>query len=382
MRLLFVFGTRPEAIKLAPLIRKFKTEEDFSISICITSQHREMLRQMLDFFEIKPDYDLKIMVESQNLHDVTCKVLQKIQCVFLQVKPHMVFVQGDTTSAFATALASFYQKIPIAHVEAGLRTFDKYAPFPEEINRVLISHLAEYHFCPTTKAKENLLKEGVNEHRIYVVGNTVIDALIETLEIIQKRGLEQIYQKKFEFVDFSKQVLLVTTHRRESFGRPLQEICHAIKQLAFNFERDIEIILPVHLNPKVRTVVETILTKVSNVHLLPPLSYPKLIWLMSKCHFILTDSGGIQEEASFLGKPVLIMRGVTERPEIVKEGKGKIVGANKEKIFKEATGLITDKAAYKKMARACHIYGDGHASERIIKTIKAAGGNLDGTKSL
>ncbi len=368
MSLLFIFGTRPEAIKLAPLIRRF--QNTFEIKVCITSQHMEMLKQVLDFFKIPVDYDLKIMEKKQTLSQVTCKVIQGIEWVLSESKPELIFVQGDTTSAFAATLSCFYHKIPVAHIEAGLRSFNKFAPYPEEINRVLISHLADYHFCPTKGARENLLREGMEKERIFVVGNTVVDALLEALKIIEHNQLEDKYQKEFNFIDFSKKLLLVTAHRRESFGKPLRQICLALKKLALTFAEEIEIIYPVHLNPQVEETVKTILKDIPHIHLLPPVSYPVLVWFMKKSYFILTDSGGIQEEAPILGKPILVLRKETERPEGIKAGIAKLIGTDENLIFREASLLISDKSVYKKMARVSYIYGDGNASERIFNIIK------------
>ncbi|WP_456325245.1 non-hydrolyzing UDP-N-acetylglucosamine 2-epimerase [Desulfonauticus submarinus] len=368
MSLLFIFGTRPEAIKLAPLIRRFKNA--FEIKVCITSQHMEMLKQVLDFFKIPVDYDLKIMEKKQTLSQVTCKVIQGIEWVLSESKPELIFVQGDTTSAFAATLSCFYHKIPVAHIEAGLRSFNKFAPYPEEINRVLISHLADYHFCPTKGARENLLREGMEKERIFVVGNTVVDALLEALKIIEHNQLEDKYQKEFNFIDFSKKLLLVTAHRRENFGKPLRQICLALKKLALTFAEEIEIIYPVHLNPQVEETVKTILKDIPHIHLLPPVSYPVLVWFMKKSYFILTDSGGIQEEAPILGKPILVLRKETERPEGIKAGIAKLIGTDENLIFREASLLISDKSVYKKMARVSYIYGDGNASERIFNIIK------------
>ncbi|MDL1972721.1 MAG: UDP-N-acetylglucosamine 2-epimerase (non-hydrolyzing) [Deltaproteobacteria bacterium] len=370
MRVLFVFGTRPEAIKLAPVIRKFQSEPNFKTEICITSQHTEMLNQVLDFFEIVPDYNLQVMEKEQTLNTLTCKVLQRFEDILLISKPDVVFVQGDTTSAFTSALVSFYYKILVAHVEAGLRTFNKFAPFPEEINRVLISHLADFHFCPTLKAKENLIKEGIKNDKIFVVGNTVIDALMETLKIIRNKNLERDYKEKFNFINFSKKLILVTAHRRENFGKPLEEICLALKELALSFKEELQIVFPVHLNPKVTKTVKEILGNLPNLYLLSPLSYPVLIWLMGKSYFILTDSGGIQEEAPILGKPILVMRNLTERPEVVSEGIAKVVGTKKENILKEAAELIINENKYKEMAKISYIYGCGQASEKISTIIK------------
>jgi len=370
MRLHFVFGTRPEAIKLAPLIKDFQKENPFKVEVCITTQHKEMLFQVLDFFGIKTHYDLQVMEENQTLSVVTCKILQGLEWVFSKNKPDLVFVQGDTTSAFAATLASFYHKIPIAHVEAGLRSFNKFAPYPEEINRKLISHLADYHFCPTEKARENLLKEGIEDDHIFVVGNTVIDALSKTIQIINDKNLEEKYKKNFSFIDFSKKLILVTAHRRENFGSPVREICLALRDLALSFPKEVEIIYPVHLNPQVSKPVKQILNEIPNIHLLTPVTYPLLVWFMQKSYFILTDSGGIQEEAPVLGKPILVMREATERPEGIKVGVAELVGTKREAIFKKAALLIKNPELYHKMAKISYIYGDGHTSLRILNIVK------------
>ncbi len=370
MNLLFVFGTRPEAIKLAPLIRKGKGS--FRVEVCITSQHMEMLKQVLDFFRIPVDYDLKIMQEKQTLGQIAYRVIKGIEEILPKSKPDMVFVQGDTTSAFATALACFYHRIPVAHVEAGLRSFNKFAPFPEEINRVLISHIADYHFCPTEKARKNLIREGLQEERIFVVGNTVIDALFEALSIIEHSGLDSEYKEQLKSIDFSKKLLLVTAHRRESFGEPLKRICLALRRLALSFREEADIVYPVHLNPNVQETVMETLSGIPNIHLISPVPYPVLVWLMKKSYIILTDSGGIQEEAPILGKPILVLREVTERPEGVEEGISKLVGTDEELIFKEASLLISDENAYRKMAKVSYVYGDGNSSERILNIVRTA----------
>ena len=366
MKILFIFGTRPEAIKMAPLIKEFQKENDFDTKVCITAQHREMLDQVLEFFYIFPDYDLNIMKPNQSLFDITADTLKGLERILDEFLPDLIFVQGDTTTAFIGALAGFYKKTKIAHIEAGLRSHNKYSPFPEEMNRVLAGDLADYHFVPTQRAKENLFNENIKEN-VYVVGNTVIDALFLGLDIIKKQGEEQYY-KYFNFIDFSKKIILVTGHRRESFGKPFENICYALKEIA---EReDVEIVYPVHLNPNVREPVNRILKGIKNIHLMEPLSYPYLIWLMNKSYLILTDSGGIQEEAPSLGKPVLVMREVTERIEGIEAGTAKLVGTNKEKIVKEAIKLLNNKEEYEKMAKSVNPYGDGKASRRIKEILK------------
>jgi UDP-N-acetylglucosamine 2-epimerase (non-hydrolysing) len=367
MKILFIFGTRPEAIKLAPVIKEFQKSREFNTRICVTAQHREMLDQVLSFFNIKPDYDLNIMKPNQSLFDITANILKSLKPVLEKEKPDMIFVQGDTTTAFVGALAGFYKKIKVAHVEAGLRSHNKYSPFPEEINRVLVGHLADYHFAPTQRAKENLYKENIKKN-VYVVGNTVIDALYLGLEIIKEQG-EEKYYRYFDFIDFTKKIILVTGHRRESFGKPFENICYALKEIADNYE-DVEIVYPVHLNPNVREPVNRILKGIKNIHLIEPLEYPYLIWLMSKVYLILTDSGGIQEEAPSLGKPVLVIREVTERIEGIEAGTAKLVGTNKNRIVKEVSKLLEDVDEYNKIAKAINPYGDGKASLRILNILR------------
>lgn len=363
-RILIIFGTRPEAIKFAPLIKEFENYEIFDLKVCVTGQHYEMLYQVLDFFNIKPDFNFNLMKKNQTLFHITINVLSNMDKLIDKINPKMIFVQGDTTTAFIAALSAFYKKIRVAHLEAGLRSYNKYSPFPEEINRVLIGHLADYHFVPTERAKENLYKENIKEN-VYVVGNTVIDALLLGLDII-KREKEEKYYKYFDFIDFSKKIILVTGHRRESFGKPFENICLALKEISDNFN-DIEIVYPVHLNPNVREPVNKILKDQKNIHLIEPLEYPYLIWLMNKSYLVLTDSGGIQEEAPSLGKPVLVMREVTERIEGIQAGTAKLVGTDKNTIINEVKDLLENHNEYKKMANAVNPYGDGKASKRIVK---------------
>ncbi len=367
-KILFIFGTRPEAIKLAPLIKEFeKSKCDFDVKVCITAQHREMLDQVLSFFNIKVDFDLNLMKPNQSLFTLTADIIKSLEEIISLSQPDLIFVQGDTTTAFAGALSGFYKKIKIAHVEAGLRSYDKYSPFPEEMNRILIGRLADYHFAPTERAKENLFNEGIKEN-VWVVGNTVIDALLLGLSLIKKEGEEKYYQY-FNFIDFSKKILLVTGHRRESFGKPFENICYALKEIANNYN-DVEIVYPVHLNPNVRRSVFRILKDHPRIHLIEPLSYPYLIWLMSKSYLIITDSGGIQEEAPSLGKPVLVTREVTERIEGIKAGTAKLVGTKKEKIINEVSKLLESENEYKKMANAVNPYGDGASSKKIVNILK------------
>lgn len=365
MKILFIFGTRPEAIKLAPVIREFRREDYFHARICITGQHREMLDQVLKFFDIKADYDLAIMKSNQSLFDVTAHIIKGLESVLLKEKPDVIFVQGDTTTAFVGALAAFYMKIPVAHIEAGLRSYDKYSPFPEEMNRTLVGHIADYHFAPTKRAKENLLKEGIDENKIYVVGNTVIDALFTAIDLLKDRENEMF--SYFNYIDFNKKLILVTGHRRESFGEPFRNICAALREIA---KYDVEIVYPVHLNPNVRKPVYEILGGYKNIHLNDPLSYPHFVWLMNKSYLILTDSGGIQEEAPSLGKPVLVMRDVTERVEGIDAGTAMLIGREKEVIVENVLMLLNDIGRYNRMSKAVNPYGDGKASERIVEVIR------------
>jgi UDP-N-acetylglucosamine 2-epimerase (non-hydrolysing) len=363
-KLLFIFGTRPEAIKMAPLIREFeKYPGIFETKVCVTGQHRQMLDQVLVFFNIQPDFDLDIMKPDQSLFDITAETLKGLGKVLGMYPADIVFVQGDTTSAFAGALAAFYHKIKVAHVEAGLRSHDKYSPFPEEMNRILVGHIADYHFAPTELAKQNLLREGILKN-IEVVTNTVIDALFLGLDLIKKQG-QQEYLDFFSFVDFRKHIILVTGHRRESFGQGFENVCEALNQIVCDHP-EAEIIYPVHLNPHVQEPVRRLLGNNAQIHLTEPLDYPYLIWLMSKSYIVITDSGGIQEEAPSLGLPVLVIRDVTERMEGVHAGTAKLVGTSKERIYTEAHLLLQDKEEYLRMAQSLNPYGDGKASERIV----------------
>ncbi len=367
MRILFFFGTRPEAIKLAPLIKEFqKFSEKFDVKVCVSSQHREMLDQVLNFFNIKPDFDLNIMKPNQDLFNITTGILNSIKKVISTYKPDWLIVQGDTTTTFVGALAAFYEKVKIAHIEAGLRSFNKYAPFPEEVNRVLTTHLADLHFAPTTKAKENLLREAVPEDKIFVVGNTSIDALFICLREVE--GKEPGDFESFKDIDFKKKIILVTGHRRESFGIPFKNICYALKTIAQH--NNIEIVYPVHLNPHVRKPVFNILKNISNIHLIEPLDYPSFVWLMHRSYIILTDSGGVQEEAPSLGKPVLVMRDVTERTEGVDAGTAVVVGTDKDMIVNEALKLLNERSEYDKMTNAVNPYGDGKAGKKIVNIFK------------
>ena len=367
IKVLFIFGTRPEAIKLAPVIKRLKNNNKFKTKVCVTAQHREMLDQVLEFFNINADYDLNIMTDNQSLFDITASCVEKLEPVLRNSDPDLVIVQGDTTTAFISALAGFYLKKKVAHVEAGLRSFNKYSPFPEEINRVLISHLADIHFAPTRKAKENLLREGIKDN-IYIVGNTVIDALFMAVDIVRDDRNKKYYAH-FKEIDLNKKLILVTGHRRESFGEPFKNICYALKEIASNFCDVVEIVYPVHLNPNVRKPVFEILDGIENIHLIEPLPYDYLVWLMDKSYLILTDSGGIQEEAPSLNKPVLVMRNVTERTEGIEAGTAKLVGTDKSVIVDTVSKLLLDENSYKSMSVAENPYGDGKSSERIEKII-------------
>ncbi|MGQ9617704.1 MAG: non-hydrolyzing UDP-N-acetylglucosamine 2-epimerase [Candidatus Aminicenantia bacterium] len=369
---LFIFGTRPEAIKLAPLIYQFKNKsKKFEAIICVTAQHRRMLDQVLKVFNIKPDFDLDLMKENQSLFYTTAEALKKLEKVLTKVKPALVLVQGDTTTTFTTSLAAYYQKIKLAHVEAGLRTEDKFSPFPEEINRRLTDCLSDFLFAPTPKAKENLLREGIDESKIFITGNTVIDALFMTIEMQKDLKIQKDMEEQFindYGISFEKRTILVTGHRRESFGKNLEEICHGIKLIAEN--SDVQVIYPVHLNPNVQKPVKSILKDLPNVYLIEPLDYFSFVWLMNKSYLILTDSGGIQEEAPSLGKPVLVMREKTERTEGISAGKARLVGTDREKIFSETIILLKDPIAYRAMSEAENPYGDGKASIRIREILE------------
>lgn len=365
MNCLFIFGTRPEAIKMAPLVKQFQKDTYFQIKVCVTAQHREMLDQVLDFFKIQPDYDLNLMQPNQTLFDVTAKGLKALEDVLDDCKPDIVFVQGDTTTCFIGALAAFYKKIKVAHIEAGLRSGNKYSPFPEEINRELTSKVADFHFAPTIKAVQNLALEGIS-HNVHMVGNTVIDALLLGLDIL--KGDDHM-KDNFKNINFDKKIILVTGHRRESFGKPFENIADAIKTLAESYE-DVEIVYPVHLNPNVRKVINGALGNIKNIKLIEPLPYPQLIWLMNQSYLVLTDSGGIQEEAPALGKPVLVMREVTERTEGIDAGTAKLVGTSREKILTEARKLLDNTDAYNAMSNAVNPYGDGTTSQQVINVLK------------
>ena len=368
-KILVVIGTRPEAIKMAPLIKALKLDKRFHLKLCITAQHREMLDQVLDIFNIKPDFDLNLMKKDQKLCDITALIMKDVGNVLSQFKPDIVLVHGDTTTTFAAALSAYYKKIPVGHIEAGLRTRNVYLPWPEEANRQLTSVITKYHFCPTNISKENLINEQVSDESIYVTGNTVIDALFLALQHIKKdKNLTNRFEKKFKFIDPSKKMILVTGHRRESFGDDFINICNAIKDISLK-NNDIQIVYPVHLNPNVQKPVSKILSQLKNVFLLDPQEYLPFIFLMSKSHILLTDSGGIQEEGPSLGKPVLVMRDSTERPEAIHAGTAKLVGTQPHKIIYEVEKLLNSKKEYEKMSKSHNPYGDGKACERICNIL-------------
>jgi UDP-N-acetylglucosamine 2-epimerase (non-hydrolysing) len=367
IKIMPIFGTRPEAIKLAPVIRELRSADWAKLLVCVTAQHRQLLDQVLDIFNIKPDFDLNIMQPNQRLCDVVAKVTTELCNIFRNERPDLILVQGDTTTVFAASLAAFYENVKVGHVEAGLRTRDKKNPYPEEINRRLTSVLADIHFAPTELAKKMLLAEGYNQSNIFVTGNTVIDALFWALAILKQscpREVEPLQQWMAQNVKDSR-IVLITAHRRESFGQPLRNMCMAIKKLAMIYP-DTHFIYLVHLNPNVQKPVYEVLANINNVHLVEPLSYLPFVWLMNRCYLILTDSGGIQEEAPSLGKPVLVMREVTERPEGIEAGTSILVGRDRNKIVATVESFLQDTNLYKNVARIANPYGDGLASKRIV----------------
>lgn len=365
---LIIFGTRPEAIKMAPLVHEFlKNEEHFDTKVCVTAQHREMLDQVLDFFEITPDYDLDLMKPGQNLYSLTATIIESLQPVLEDFKPDFVYVHGDTTTTMAASIASFYSGAKVCHVEAGLRTYNKLSPFPEEINRQVTGRVCDYHFAPTTTSRDNLLKENVNEDQILVTGNTVIDALLKSVDKVNVSPSDLI--KELNDQIGNREIILVTGHRRENHGEGFVRICKALKKIAED-DRERLVIYPVHLNPKVQEPVKRLLSDIDNVLLIDPLAYQDFIWLMNRSKIIITDSGGVQEEAPSLGKPVLVMRDNTERPEAVDAGTVLLVGTNEELIVSNALELLNNKDAFNKMSRLHNPYGDGKACQRIVKFIK------------
>jgi UDP-N-acetylglucosamine 2-epimerase (non-hydrolysing) len=364
-KVMTIFGTRPEAIKLVPVLKEMeKYPDELRSVVVVTAQHREMLDQVLRLFRIAPQYDLDLMRPAQTPFEVTARVLEGLRSVLGKEAPDLVLVQGDTTTVLAASIAAFYLKIPVGHVEAGLRTYDKYQPFPEEMNRRLVSHIADWHFAPTDQARHNLLGEGVPDSHIFVTGNTVIDTLLQVAK--QEHAFVHPLLKRIDFD--SSRVLLVTAHRRENWGDPLRAICQAMRDIVSRFP-EVVVVFSVHLNPKVQTLVRAELAGVGRVHLLEPLDYQPFVQLMSRCYFILTDSGGIQEEAPSLGKPVLVLRNVTERPEGVEAGTLRLVGTDQRRIFRAVEELLTSQSTYNQMAHASNPYGDGKASQRIVTAL-------------
>ena len=367
---LIIFGTRPEAIKMAPLVKAFLNQkENFETKVCITAQHREMLDQVLSFFEITPDYDLDLMKPNQNLYSLTAEIITNLKPILEDFNPDYVYVHGDTTTTMAASIAAFYSGAKVCHVEAGLRTFNKRSPFPEEVNRSIAGCISEYHFSPTNTSKQNLLNENINEEHILVTGNTVIDALqFSANKVMSINYQDKEIERLKNTYDSSKKLILVTGHRRENHGQGFINICNALKEIA-DKNLDTQIIYPVHLNPNVQKPVYELLNGINNVKLIDPLSYPAFVWLMNKSYLIITDSGGVQEEAPSLGKPVLVMRDTTERPEAVEAGTVLLVGTHTSKIVSEANNLLNNQEAYNKMSKLHNPYGDGNACEKIVKYI-------------
>ena len=363
IKVVSIFGTRPEAIKMAPLIKKLSQEENIQSKVIVTAQHREMLDQVLNLFEISPDYDMDIMKQGQTLTGVTARVLSGLEEILQMERPDIVLVHGDTTTTFSAALAAFYQKIAVGHVEAGLRTFNKYSPYPEEMNRKLTGSITDLHFAPTDTSMDNLLRENIPREKITVTGNTVIDALLDTVE--KPFPMDSLLPD----IDWEKRIILLTAHRRENWGEPLKNIFMAVKEVVADFP-DTELIFPVHKNPQVSQLAHEMLGNMERIHLIKPLDYLPFVKLMNRSHLVLTDSGGMQEEAPSLGKPVLVLRETTERPEAVKAGTVKMAGMAKAQVYQAAADLLTDNLAYKEMAHAVNPYGDGKASERITEAIK------------
>ena len=370
MKVLTVFGTRPEAIKMAPLVQALAQDPAFESRLCVTAQHREMLDQVLRLFKLQPDYDLNIMRPEQGLTEITCRILEGMKTVLLDFKPDIVLVHGDTTTTLAASLAAFYHQIPVGHVEAGLRTGDLASPWPEEGNRKLTGHLAHLHFTPTSQSRQNLLQENLPDARIIVTGNTVIDALLWVRDrVLDDSNLNAQLAARYPFLDPDKKLVLVTGHRRESFGGGFERICSALAQIARQHP-EAQIVYPVHLNPNVSEPVNRILSGIENIILIEPQEYLPFVWLMNRAWLILTDSGGIQEEAPSLGKPVLVMRDTTERPEAVDAGTVKLVGTDIARIVAEVSSLLTDDAAWQAMSHAHNPYGDGKACGRILQALK------------
>ena len=366
---LIVFGTRPEAIKMAPVVKQMRERFRGEVRVCVTAQHRQMLDQVLNLFGIVPDYDLNLMKPGQDLTDITASVLIAMRDVLDDFKPDIMLVHGDTTTSFAASLAAYYKKIPVAHVEAGLRTGNPYSPWPEEMNRKLTGAISAFHFTPTAASRNNLLRESVVAESIFVTGNTVIDALLEVVKKIESESaLKAVLEEQFSFLSSKKRTILITGHRRENFGQGFEEVCKALAELATR--EDVELVYPVHLNPSVQEPVHRLLGDLLNVHLIAPLDYLPFVYLMNRSYLIITDSGGIQEEAPSLGKPVLVIRDTTERPEAVEAGTIKLVGTDAEKIYREASKLLDDAVVYQSMAFAHNVYGDGKAAEKIVSVLR------------
>ena len=361
IKVMSIFGTRPEAIKMAPLVKELEIRKEIESIVCVTAQHREMLDQVLNTFDIKPDYDLNIMKQGQSLADVTTRALVGLEEVIKKVKPDIVLVHGDTTTTFAGALAAFYNQVAIGHVEAGLRTYDKYSPYPEEMNRQMVDRLSDMYFAPTEISKDNLLKENIDESKIYITGNTAIDAMSTTVD-------ENYTHPELDWINAGERMILLTAHRRENLGEPMRHIFRAIKRIVDEFN-DVKVIYPIHMNPKVREVAKEVFGDADRVKLIEPLEVFDFHNFQNKSYIILTDSGGIQEEAPSLGKPVLVLRDTTERPEGIKAGTLKLVGTDEDVIYEETKKLLLDKKEYEKMSKASNPYGDGHASERIVDAI-------------
>lgn len=369
-KILLVFGTRPEAIKMAPLVKALQADRRFEAKVAVTAQHREMLDQVLECFDVHPDFDLNMMKHGQTLAEVTSGALIGLQKIIAAEKPHLVLVHGDTTTTFAGALAAFYEHTPVGHVEAGLRTGDKYAPYPEEINRRLTSQLTDFHFAPTETARQNLLHDGLPSKQVFVTGNTVIDALLQTVangcDLEQYMGAEVCHK-----INWDKKIVLLTCHRRENWGQPMHGIFTAVARLARELAQSIEIVYPVHKNPLVRQAAQELMNGVPNIHLIEPLDYRPFAQLMSLSHLVVTDSGGMQEEAPALGKPVLVLRDVTERPEAIKAGTARLIGTNEKSVYDGIRLLLTDGEVYRQMAHAANPYGDGRAAQHIRDILAA-----------
>ena len=361
IKVMSIFGTRPEAIKMAPLVKELESRKEIESIVCVTAQHREMLDQVLETFDIKPNYDLDIMKQGQTLSDITSRVLTGLEIIIKEVRPDIVLVHGDTTTTFAGALAAFYNQVAIGHVEAGLRTYDKYSPFPEEMNRQMVDCMTDMYFAPTKLSKDNLLKQNIDENKIYITGNTAIDAMSKTVDKNYKH-------KELEWIKDDERMILLTAHRRENLGEPMRNIFRAIKRITDEFE-DVKVIYPIHKNPKVREIAKEIFGNTNKIKLIEPLEVFDFHNFQNKSYMIMTDSGGIQEEAPSLGKPVLVLRDTTERPEGIDAGTLKLVGTNEETIYKEAKRLLTNKEEYNKMSHASNPYGDGTASKKIVDAI-------------